>query len=337
MDTTTYRQVFITGALGFVGRALADRYRGLGAEVRGLDVREDAAQGVVAGDVTAPETWHTHLAGSDLVIHTAAVVTNNVPRPAAWHVNVVGTQRVLETAAATGARRFVHFSTMGVVRFVNTNPGDAERLNPGRPVDERWPLMPTGNPYSDTKIAAEQLVLAAHAAGEIPCTIIRPSDIYGPGSRPWVLQPLAMIRKGLFLLPEHGQGLFCPIYVDDVVEAVVRAAELDAGCGQIFQVGGEACVTAEEYFGHFYRMLGKQAKPRSFSTPVAVAIAETARAAFRIAGKPTELGRGVMTMLAKKRTFSNQKAHRVLNWRPQITLNEGMRRTEEWLRAEGIL
>jgi nucleoside-diphosphate-sugar epimerase len=226
---------------------------------------------------------------------------------------------------------------MGVVRFANTNPADAERLNPGRPVDERWPLMPTGNPYSDTKIAAEQLVLAAHAAGELPCTIIRPSDIYGPGCRPWVLQPLAMIRKGLFLLPERGKGLFCPVYVDDVVDAVVRAAESEAGCGQIFQVGGEACVTAEEYFGHFYRMLGKPGPPRSFSTPVAVAIAETARVGFRLLGKPTELGRGVMVMLAKKRTFSNAKARTLLGWAPRVPLEEGMRRTEAWLHTEGLL
>ena len=146
-----------------------------------------------------------------------------------------------------------------------------------------------------------------------------------------------MIRKGLFLLPEHGQGLFCPVYVDDVVDAVVLAAESDEGRGQIFQIGGELCVAAESYFAHLYRLAGKQGPPRSFSTPVAVAIAETARVLFGLAGKHTELGRGVMVMLAKKRTFSNAKARAVLGWAPRVTLDEGMRRTELWLRSEGLI
>ena len=56
-----------------------------------------------------------------------------------------------------------------------------------------------------------------------------------------------------------------------------------------------------------------------------------------MARKPTELGRGVMVMLAKKRTFSNEKARRVLGWEPRVPLDEGMARTEAWLRAAGLL
>lgn len=325
MDNTRYRKVFITGALGFVGRALSTRYRELGAETRGLDVRADSAAGVAAGDVSRLQEWQDHIHGCDLVIHTAAIVTNNVSREEAWRVNVLGTRRVLDAAVRAGAKRFVHISSLAAMRFI---------LDDG--ADEAAPVMPTGNPYVDTKIASEQAVLAAHAAGEIPCTIIRPADVYGPGSRPWTIIPVQMIKKGLFLLPAHGQGIFRAIYIDDLVNGVMLAAEKDEALGQIFILGGENPLTCETFFGYYHRMLGK-GSPHTMSTSAAIVIAEIGRAVFTLLGKQTELGRGAMEMLSKKNTVSNAKAHRLLGWHPQVDLDEGMRRTEAWLRAEGML
>ena len=325
MNQTRYRKIFITGALGFVGRALSAAYRELGAQTCGLDVRSDASANVIAGDVSRPEEWQHVLADCDLVIHTAAIVTNNVSREEAWRVNVLGTRRVLDAAIKAGVKRFVHVSSLAAMRF-----------NTEDKADESAPVMPTGNPYVDTKIASEQVVLAAHSAGEINCTIIRPADIYGPNSRPWTLIPVQMIQKGLFLLPANGQGVFRAIYIDDLVNGIMLAAEKNAGIGQIFILGGESATTCEKFFGHYYRMLGK-GSPRVMSTSTAVVIAEIGRMIFKLLGKPTELGRGAMEMLSKKNTVSNQKAHDLLGWHPQVDLDEGMRRTEVWLREQKIL
>ena len=325
MDQTRYRKVFITGALGFMGRALSAQYRALDAETCGLDVRADASVNVVAGDVSRPEEWESALAGCDLVIHTAAIVTNNVSREEAWRVNVLGTRRVLDASIQAGVKRFVHVSSLAVMRFILEDQAD-----------ESAPVMPTGNPYVDTKIASEQVVLAAHAAGEMVCTIIRPADIYGPNSRPWTLIPVQMIQKGLFLLPAYGQGVFRAIYIDDLVNGIMLSAEKDEGIGQIFILGGEVATTCEKFFGHYYRMLGKNG-PRMLSISTAVAIAEAGRMIFKLLGKPTELGRGAMEMLSKKNTVSNKKAHDLLGWYPQVDLEEGMRRTEVWLREQKIL
>jgi nucleoside-diphosphate-sugar epimerase len=325
METTRYRKVFVTGALGFVGRALMAHYQTLGAETFGVDIRPDPGTGVVAGDVAQPQDWDSHLMGCDLLIHTAAIVTNNVSHEEAWRVNVLGTRRVLDAAQQAGVQRFLHLSSLAAMRFIAEDQAD-----------ERAPILPTGNPYVDTKIAGEHAVLAAHAAGELECTIVRPADIYGPGSRPWTVVPVQMIKKGLFLLPAHGQGLFRPIYLDDLVNGIVLAAGKDQAAGQIFILGGEQAVPCDEFFGHYYRMLGKGA-PRAMSTAAAVAVAETGRLIFNLLGKPTELGRGAMEMLAKKTTVSNAKAHRLLGWQPEIPLAEGMRRTETWLREQNLL
>ena len=326
MNQTRYQKVFITGALGFVGRAIAAYYRTLGAQTCGLDVRADAGLNVVAGDVSRPEEWRDAMQGCDLVIHTAAIVTNNVTRAEAWRVNVLGTRCVLDAARQAGVKRFVHVSSLAAMRF---NEGD-------HAADESAPVMPTGNPYVDTKIASEHVVLAAHAKGEIPCTVIRPADVYGPNSRPWTLIPVQMIQKGLFLLPANGQGIFRAIFIDDLVNGIVLAAEKEEAIGQIFILGGEVATTCETFFGYYYRMLGK-GKPRTMSTSTAVAIAEVGRMIFKLLGKPTELGRGAMEMLSKKSTVSNQKAHDVLGWYPQVDLEEGMRRTEVWLREQKII
>ena len=69
----TIRSVFVTGALGFIGRAVADRFQRDGAVVRGVDIRADLERDVVAGDVSEPGPWQDHAAGCDLVVHTAAV------------------------------------------------------------------------------------------------------------------------------------------------------------------------------------------------------------------------------------------------------------------------
>jgi nucleoside-diphosphate-sugar epimerase len=331
------RRVFVTGANGFVGRALVAGLAERGALVGGVDVVADPERGVVAGDITEPATWSHHLDGYDVVIHTAAIMTNNVAPTEAWHVNVIGSQRVLDTSKEAGVARFVYLSTMGVARFAQVESDAVERYHPGRPLDEHFPVMPVGNPYTDTKIAAEHLTLAAHAAGEMTGTVIRPADVFGAGSRPWILEPLKAIDSGRFVLPAHGRGLFTPIYIDDLVSGVIAASIHEATAGHIIQLGGETPVTTSEYFGYLYRMLGRSDTPRATSTRVAVAVAEAARLAYAATGQHTELGRGVMQMLAKTRPVSNTKAHELLGWWPQVDLPEGMRRTEVALRAAGLL
>jgi nucleoside-diphosphate-sugar epimerase len=193
----TPRAVFVSGALGFLGRAIAERYRAGGAEVRGVDVRADRAAGVAAGDIAETGPWQEHAADCELVVHTAWLVSNVAGLARAWAVNVRGTRHVLDAAVGGGAARFVHVSSAAVYGHARPDP-----------VDERHPVRPTGACYGDTKIAAEQVVLQAHAAGEVVATILRPGDVYGPGSRPWTILPVEMLHKRQVLLPALGGGEF---------------------------------------------------------------------------------------------------------------------------------
>ncbi len=315
-------RVLITGAAGFIGRALGDALRMEGDEVIGID---RVAEGdVVAGDTTDPAAWAAHLAGVDAVVHTAAVVSNAVDLDEQWRINVLGTRRVIEAARDAGVRRVVHLSSIRA--FSDTSFPDG--------VTEEHPVRPDGNPYVDTKIASEHVALQAHAAGEVETVVIRPGDVYGPGSVPWILKPLDAIRAGQFLLPAMGRGIHSPVYVDDLVAGVVLALRAAEAAGQVFTIAGPRGVRTDEYFGHLFRMLGRRG-PVGIPTPAGVALAHSADRLNRLRGKRSDVNAISMRYLARRGTYSIEKARTVLGYEPAVDLDEGMRRTEDWLRAGG--
>jgi nucleoside-diphosphate-sugar epimerase len=319
------RRVFVTGANGFIGRALVARYRGYGAEVAGVDFAADPARNVVAGDVQDVERWRAHIDGSDLVIHTAAVVSMVAPIREAWKVNCQGTQRLLTACRDAGVRRFVHLSSVAAFGFDFPDG-----------VDESWPLITNGNSYTDTKITGEHLVLAAHAARELDCTIVRPSDVYGPGSRPWIIVPIEMMKKRQFRLPARGRGIFSPVYIDDLVDGTVLAAGRSEGAGQIFTIGGGPGITCAEFFGHHWRWLGKSGPVPTLPSGLDVFLAELSGRLARLTGKPTEMGRSAVGLLSRRGSYSIEKARQLLGYEPQVRLAEGMRRSEEWVKSTGL-
>ena len=180
----------ITGAGGFIGRRLAERLREQGEEVAGVDLTADEGAAIVAGDISVPGEWQQAAEGAGVVVHTAALVGMPSDVSRFWAVNVLGTRLALEAARDAGAGRFLQISS--VVTFGLDFPDG---------VAETHPVAPTGIAYVDTKIAAEQLVLQAHAAGEQEATIVRPGDVYGPASRPWTLLPVELMQAGRFALP----------------------------------------------------------------------------------------------------------------------------------------
>ena len=129
------RKVFITGANGFIGKALTARLRELGAEVTGVDLVGDPANGIVEGTTSDPDVWKDALDGVDAVVHTAAIVSTVAPIDKAWEVNVLGTRKVLDAAIAAGVSRFVHLSSVAAYGF--DFPDERRRDLPRASL--RWP------------------------------------------------------------------------------------------------------------------------------------------------------------------------------------------------------
>lgn len=322
---TLPRAVFVTGANGFIGRALLERYRDLGCETCGMDLQADLARNVVAGDLMRPETWASHGKGCDLFIHTASVVSLSADWSQYRTISVEGTRVALDVAIAGGAKRFVHFSSIAALG--HHYPAGA---------NERTPVVIGPDyRYGVGKGASEHVVLAAHAAGEIDCTIIRPGDVYGPGSRAWLLEPLHMARRGRLLLPAGGKGTFTPVYVDDLLDGVMLAAGLAAGSGQIFILWGNEPVSCRDFFAHHWRWAGRKGTPPSLPLRPLLWLTRAVQQFNRMFRIRDETAPDTMLMFARPGGYDTDKARRLLGYVPKVGLAEGMRRSGAWLRGIG--
>lgn len=317
-------RVLVTGALGFIGRAVTAGLRARGTEVVGVDVRADRKLGVVAGDIAESGQWQDQARDCDGLVHTAAVVSMRHDPGPIWRVNTLGTRRVLDAAIAAGVRRMVHLSSVTAYSFEFPDG-----------VTESYPLRCNGVAYVDTKIASEQLVFQAHAAGELEATIVRPGDVYGPGSRPWTVLPVEEIAARRFMLPAMGRGIFSPVYVDDLVEGIVLALTSDAAAGRAFNLTSGEGVTTSRFFGHYGALLGRRIPV--VPTPVARGLAAGASALARATGRPTELNAAAAAYLARRGTYSIEAARSLLGFQPRTTLADGMARTAAWLRDAGLV
>ena len=325
--TSLPQRIFITGARGFIGQALMQRYRALGCEVRGVDLVGDPAQEIIAADLCQPEQWAHHAEGCALFIHTAAVVSLAADWDDYRRITVAGVRHALDVAEQAGCRRFVHFSS--ILAMGCDYPDGA---------DERWPVVIGEHcRYGVAKGASEQLVLAAHAAGRLDCCIIRPGDVYGPGSRAWLLEPLNMARAGRLLLPNGGRGTFTPIYIDDLVDGTLLAAHSAAASGQIFILWGEEPVSCHTFFSHHWQWAGRSGKPPTLPLRLALPVAKAVQWLNRRLGKRDETCPDTLRMFARQGAFNGQKARQQLGFAPKVALSEGMARSAKWLRDIGEL
>ena len=311
--------VAVTGA-GFIGTAMCRRLVAEGHQVVGIDVDPGAAARVNAtgaqfrrADASDRGAIRGALAGADLVVHTAALLPGSGGSGAmadSVRVNVGGTENVCVAARDAGVKRVLHLSSIAAWGYdFKTDITEDEPL-----------ATHSSHPYIATK-AASELVARKHGA-----TVVKPGDVYGPGSHPWAILPVEMIKSGRLMLPMKGRGLLTLVYVDDLVDCMYRALTLPEGEGGVFTAWDGKAVTAKEFFDRFARMLGKKGVrtgPEALLRPL-----------MRLTPgvNPDDL-----QFIRRHAVFPNARAREVLGWEPKVDFDEGMRRTEAWLREEGML
>lgn len=328
------KRVLITGVTGFIGSRLAERLateesgrvRGLArTPAKGLWLADLGVE-IVPGDITDPPSLHTAVAGCQLIFHAAAWVSEKGTKDEVWAVNVTGTENLVDAVlAAGGAERFVHLSSCAVY-------GSLQQHN----IDEQTPTRMRGNLYGDSKVAAEEVLLRAYREQGLPVVLARASQVYGPGSYQFTIRPVEMIKSGKMILIDGGRYWCKPIYIDNLLDGLILCAKVEKAIGEPINLTDGPPIPWRDFFGAYGRMLDIDSFP---SVPFALAwlVGYYNEVKAVLSGKQASLNRSVVKALHSHNSFSNQKARTLLGWEPAVDFNEGMKRTETWLRATGYL
>lgn len=324
--------VGITGITGFIGGHLAARLLAKGIHVRGLARRPDDAvwltelgAEITPGSLLDRASLTRAVTGCDVVLHAAAWTGGpDLRHEQAWETNVTATDWLLEAAGSAGVARFVYFSSVAVYG-----------LNAAPVVDETAATPPVGQLYPDSKIAAEALVHQARIRG-LATTIIRPACTYGPRGGAWTVGPIQQIKQGSLVLLGRDQGLVNTGYIDNMVDGVLLAIERPEAIGETFNVCDGHAVTYREFYLRYAAMLGKHRLPTVPAWLARAAVSAPGKALRRLTGRPLA-GPWSYHFRFNPSRFSIDKARRLLGYEPRVDFDEGMRRTEDWLRGEGYL
>ncbi len=308
-------RALVTGAAGFIGSTLVDRLLADGHTVVGLDnfatgratnlehLADNPAHDFVEADVvTADLNAILDEHRPEVVFHLAAQI--DVRRSVAdpqfdASVNVIGTVRLADAARAAGVRKIVDTSSGGSIYGTPTVC----------PTSEREPTDPA-SPYAAGKVAGEIYLNTFRHLYRLDCSHIAPGNVYGPRQDPHGEAGVVAIFAQALLSGKptkvfgDGTNTRDYVFVDDVVEAFVKASG-DVGGGQRFNIG-----------------TGKETSDRELHSMVAAAVGGPDDPEFY----PPRLGD------LKRSCLDIALAERVLGWRPQVPLDEGVRRTVEYFR-----
>lgn len=310
------KRILVTGAGGFIGSHLAEQLTEYGAEVKAF-VRynsknqwgwldgshyEDKIE-VHTGDIRDYDSVKAAMKDIQVVFHLAALI--GIPysyvSPLAYiKTNIEGTYNVLQAARELSVERVIQTSTSEVY-------GTARHV----PIDELHPLQPQ-SPYSASKIGADNIALSYFNSFNLPVTIARPFNTYGPRQSARAIIP-TIITQILSGKRRIELGNLTPTrdlnFVLDTVRGFIRVAECDNALGEVINIGSGREISVGDLTGLIAGLLG--------------ADIEISQKDERVRPDASEVERLLC---------DNAKIGRLTEWKSEVSLEEGLKRTIEWLK-----
>ena len=308
-------KTLVTGAAGFIGSHLVEALIREGAKVKAflryysdnhIGLLEHLSRQVFQeleicrGDLKDPEALRKSASGCELVFHLGSLIAipYSYVNPMDFvQTNVVGTANLLNACLANDVAKVVHTSTSEVY-------GTAVYT----PIDEAHPLQGQ-SPYSATKIAADKLTESYFRSFDLPVTIVRPFNTFGPRQSPRAIVPTIILQA--LRSSEMHLGSLDPtrdlMFVRDTVRGFLSAVNSDASLGEVVNLG-----TGQE-----------------------ISIGSLAEMILEIMGKESEIRQDEQRTRpenseVERLLCDNGKAKQLLGWEPQTSLEEGLRETVEW-------
>jgi nucleoside-diphosphate-sugar epimerase len=316
-------RVLVTGASGFLGRAVASAVRDAGHDVRTFQRRPSGVERVsdVLGTMTDPAAVQRAVEGVEAVVHLAAKVSLAGDPADFERVNVEGTRTLLAAARAAGVSRFVFVSSPSVAHAGSSISGDDAA--PASPAHAR-------GDYARTKAAAELLALAADAPG-FAVVAVRPHLVWGPGDTQLVGRIVDRAARGRLPLLDSGAALIDSCYVDNAASAMVAAldrADADEVHGNAYVVtNGEPRPVADLLDG-ICRASGVPTPRWHVPAGVARTAGSLVEAVWRVRPGEDEppMTRFLAEQLSTSHWFDQRRTRQDLRWEPAVSIDEGLRR-----------
>jgi nucleoside-diphosphate-sugar epimerase len=308
-------RILVTGAKGFVGRAMCSEALARGLTVRGgtrspCDLPK-GVDNVVVGSIDGSTDWLDVLSFCEVVVHLAArvhVISDVATDPLEEfrRVNVQGTLNLARQAAEAGVRRFVFVSSIKV-------NGEATQLgHPFKADDVPAPI----DAYGVSKMEAEQGLREISAQTGLDVVIIRPPLVYGPGVKGNFAAMMRWFKRGVPLPLGAIHNKRSLVALGNLVDLLVNCLMHPAAANQTFLVSDDEDVSTTELLRRMGKAIGRPAR----LVPAPVSWLKLAAAGL---GK-----QDVALRLCGSLQVDIEKTRRLLGWSPPLSLDQGLKRTE---------
>jgi dihydroflavonol-4-reductase len=323
-------RVFITGASGFVGKAILERLVADGREVVALARSESSARmlkdlraEVVEGDVLQPEGVGEGMRGCEVVYHVAGVNVLCLPDPSSmFRINVEGSRGVIEAAAKAGVRRVVYTSSAATLGEVQATVGDERSRHRGSFLSN----------YERSKYEAERAVREAAERLGVDVVYVLPSSVQGPGRTGGTARLLLDFVNGK--LKAVVATRLSLIYIADCTEGHVLA-ETRGRPGERYVLNG-ATLTVREALAMLGGITGVHDRPRFLPPFVAMAGATIVEQIASLRGKPPLVCREMVRTLLHGHAYDGSKAARELGLK-YTRIEEVLRLAIAWYVRQGMI
>jgi nucleoside-diphosphate-sugar epimerase len=333
----------VTGAAGWLGRALVDRLLADGRHDLRLLVQTEADRAalphadsivVEVGDIGDPAVATRLLAGASEggpvvdVVHAAGVIH---PARVAdfFRVNTRGTANVVDAALATGVRRLVHVSSNSPF---GTNPHPTDLFRQDEPYHPYYG-------YGRSKMEAEQAVFAAVRGAGLDAVVVRPPWFYGPFQPPRQTTFFRMVRQGRFPIIGGGQQRRSMVYVDNLVDGILAAELAPAACGKGYWIADARPYTVLEIVDTVGRALADEGyEVKGGGTRMPAIVGRVAEVADRLVQRTGRYQQQIHVLGEMDKTIACDISASVaeLGYEPRVELYEGMRRSIRWCQDQGL-
>lgn len=311
------RKIFITGASGFIGRAVVNRLRD-NFELTLLLPPDEPAPGlgdlnIVRGDVTRPGSLTGLMKGHDTVIHLAGAVGYQSWRNC-MSINIDGSRNVMKKAVKAGVIRFIHMSSVSVYGRI-----------PDIKIKEDQPFQKIRDPYGDTKIEAEKLIRHFAEKNRIDLTVLRPTAVYGEGDNKFLPKLVENLKSGKFRMMGDGTQPVDLVNVSDVAEAVYLVLIKPESVGQTYNIANPKNPSWNKLLKEACAELDIPYNKRYISYKMAYRVAGLMEFFSIFTGKSPRLSRYAVRLVGRKYNYSVEKARKEIGFEASTDLIEGIR------------